>query len=106
EVTRKLVADMEQGMGAMLTFLEEKDPTALMDSLKLLRYPSTNLTPVLGMMDEVVRASIKYSKLPAVEEFCRCVDAYGEGRMEWALVLSTFQNLVRLRDFYLAQIEA
>lgn len=105
---RKLVGDMQQGLGGILLFDESGDPTALLDGLKLLHHPSTRLAPLLAQMD-AVSAGVTPDQgetLPAVVEFARALQAWEDKRLPWAQVQLAFVPLVRLAALYRGQVEA
>lgn len=106
EAADKLVADLEDGIGAVLKYLEKGRSEALIDGLRLLRFPSQNLMVALQGMDAIARQRLEFSKLPAVEEFYRAYTGWQHGRCTWEVVARSVEPLRILRRFYRDEVDA
>ncbi len=109
------VAEMRQGIGALLSFLDGRDgldgadgalAAALDDGVKLLEQPSQRLAPLLKQMDAQAGQRHAESRVATFDEFERATEKFREGHLDDALLWLSFNSLRQLEQFYAGQVRA
>ena len=103
---KKLIADLQRGVGALAVYLKEDTPSALVDSIRIFKFTSTAIYLLLRKMDLVISSDNKYSKLPAVSEFVRAYNLFKEDKIDKIVLLTALNALDRLVVFYNEAIDS
>jgi len=100
KAAEKLVVDLQQGVGALSAYVKEKKPVQIADGLRLLKYPSKNMSVILKEMDLIARGGASFSRLPALEEFSKAYQGWKDGKVSWEALQGALDSLSFLASFY------
>jgi ribosomal protein L40E len=96
----KLVEDLREGVGALSAYIKDKKPVQIADGMRLLKYPSKNISVLLKEMDLKAMGDESFSRLPALEEFSLAYKGWKDGKVSWEAVQGAFGSLTFLASFY------
>ncbi|GEM_PF-1998708 len=97
---KKLVQDLQEGTGALFAYVKEKKPVQIADGLRLLKYPSQNISVLLKEMDTIAVGGASFSRLPALEEFSKAYQGWKDEKNSWEAVHGALDSLSFLASFY------
>lgn len=101
----KLLSDMKRAVGALMVFSKKEDYAAFVDGIRILKYASPPFYTVLRLMDAVSASSKEYSKIPAVEKFCRCFSLFKGASVSKADLSAEFVRLNGVAEAYSKSVD-
>lgn len=97
---KKMVAELQRGVGALSVYLKEESLPALVDAIRIFKFTSTALYLLLRKIDQIISSGKEHSNLPSVSEYIIAYNLFKEDKIDKSVLLTALSALDRLVVFY------